>query len=236
MLKDPQPVDNGQQIKDQLALASIMGILDVWRSANNPLSFINPFQVLAKIRELVGVQPTPTNETTESVLHIAIPKELNVITAKALCDFCNALAEKLRKSELKYGYTDGWLTEDWQEEFHKALTHHLGKGDARDVAIYAMFAWVRGWQTKLELSAIPEWVEAQNLLEKQAEANLKLMQQVQKAQQDLANITGENESLSLALREERARNAKLNKRNAELEYQVIKLESSIDQLREGGSR
>lgn len=79
-----------------------------------------------------------------------IPEGLHPYTANTLRRFANVLAEKLRQSEIKYGYSDGWATQDWQETCQRELLEHIGKGDPRDVAIYAMFMWHRGWQTTLE--------------------------------------------------------------------------------------
>lgn len=79
---------------------------------------------------------------------IPIPAELHPDTAHALIKFAGALAIKLRKNEEKYGYSNGWLTEDWEEKFHLEHMAHIAKGDPRDNAIYNLFAWTRGWKTK----------------------------------------------------------------------------------------
>jgi len=47
----------------------------------------------------------------------------------------------------KYGWTNEWLTSDWEEECREEMRIHLEKGDPRDVAIYAMFMIYRNWST-----------------------------------------------------------------------------------------
>jgi hypothetical protein len=78
---------------------------------------------------------------------IALPGELHPETRKLVVEFAAAIAEKLRKAETKYGYSDGWKTQEWEAECHRHLQDHLTKGDPRDVAIYAAFMWARGWST-----------------------------------------------------------------------------------------
>lgn len=68
-------------------------------------------------------------------------------TAALVRDFAAALAAKLRKSEIKYGYTNGWLTQNWAGECHAHLYDHLDKGDPLDAAAYCAFMWRRGWST-----------------------------------------------------------------------------------------
>jgi hypothetical protein len=235
----PPQVDNSQQINDQLALASIIGILDAWRSTTTPMGYINSFHVISKIRELAGVQPTPTTEATESVLHIAIPKELNLITAKALCDFCNALAEKLTQNQAEYGYTTQWLSEDWQDELHKGLTHHISKGDARDVAIYAMFAWVRGWQTKLDLSAVFEWVQALESYGHLEARSLELVEQVNKGAKTIETLEATISDLEVEVSNLLWYKQKVSSLETEVDSlteEINELKRTIDKLSEGGSR
>jgi len=54
---------------------------------------------------------------------------------------------KMIKSQKKYGYTNGWLTSNWEDECREQLIQHLYKGDPLDVAIYALFMIYRGWST-----------------------------------------------------------------------------------------
>jgi len=55
---------------------------------------------------------------------------------------------KMIKSQNKYGWSNEWLTQDWEDECRQQLIEHLQKGDPRDVAVYAMFMIYRGWTTK----------------------------------------------------------------------------------------
>lgn len=80
---------------------------------------------------------------------IELPDELHSATKALVVDFAQELARKLRSAEEKYGYSDGWLTENWQSKCEESLLLHLIKGDPRDVAIYAAFMWKRGWATRL---------------------------------------------------------------------------------------
>ena len=73
--------------------------------------------------------------------------DLHPDTSVALAAFMAALRAKLRKAELKYGYTNGWKTEDWEAQCRAHLLEHLHKGDPLDVAAYAMFCHQRGWST-----------------------------------------------------------------------------------------
>ena len=59
--------------------------------------------------------------------------------------FSAALLEKLRSAETKYGHDDAWMRDDWRDDLKAALNEHIEKGDPRDVAAYAAFAWHHGW-------------------------------------------------------------------------------------------
>lgn len=75
------------------------------------------------------------------------PADLHPATARLVRDFAQALAAKLMKAQTKYGYTNGWLTQDWETECRQSLQSHIEKGDPLDVAAYAAFMWRRGWST-----------------------------------------------------------------------------------------
>lgn len=68
-------------------------------------------------------------------------------TARLVEEFASALAGKLRAAEIKYGHTNGWLTEDWEHLCREHLEKHMQKGDPLDVAAYCAFMWRRGWST-----------------------------------------------------------------------------------------
>lgn len=68
-------------------------------------------------------------------------------TQKLVIDFSQALAEKLKKAQDKYGYENGWKDPAWMEQCRKELLHHLTKGDPRDVAAYCAFLWYHNEST-----------------------------------------------------------------------------------------
>lgn len=80
-------------------------------------------------------------------LTISLPKELHPATQALVKGFAEAMAAKLREAEQKYGYRNGWRTQDWETECRQHMHDHIAKGDPRDVAIYCAFMWCRGWCT-----------------------------------------------------------------------------------------
>ncbi|HYD35928.1 MAG TPA: hypothetical protein VD999_07760 [Vitreimonas sp.] len=72
---------------------------------------------------------------------LEMPRGLNNHTKKLVVLFAQALANKLYKAELKYGYSAGWLNDDWMDECRQKLMEHIHKGDPRDVAAYCAFLW-----------------------------------------------------------------------------------------------
>ncbi|MDX4480065.1 hypothetical protein SGV89_03395 [Klebsiella pneumoniae] len=77
-----------------------------------------------------------------------IPSELHPDTQKLVTDFCTALAEKLYKAQLKYGYDADWKQDGWPSQCQAHFHQHIAKGDPRDVAAYCAFMWWHGWSTK----------------------------------------------------------------------------------------
>jgi hypothetical protein len=75
----------------------------------------------------------------------AIPEGLHPNTATLVRDFAEAMAKKLRASEVKYGWTANWMRKGWQGELAAELLRHVHKGDPIDVAAYCAFAWFHGW-------------------------------------------------------------------------------------------
>lgn len=79
-------------------------------------------------------------------------------TAELVMQFAEALARKLRKSEQKYGWSDGWKDVGWQDKCLADFHHHITKGDPRDVAAYCAFMWYHGWPTQsataIDLNAV----------------------------------------------------------------------------------
>lgn len=98
----------------------------------------------------------------------SLTPELNPDTQKLVADFAQALAEKLYKAQLKYGYSANWKNGDWQAGCLKHFHQHIGKGDPRDVAAYCAFMWFHGWSTELPAPSIPEplaWIYEDELPE-----------------------------------------------------------------------
>jgi hypothetical protein len=62
------------------------------------------------------------------------------------------LAWKLHRAEQKYGYSDGWKDEAWEDECRRQLHYHAAKGDPLDVIAYAAFCWHHGWSSALPVS------------------------------------------------------------------------------------
>ncbi|WP_227631570.1 hypothetical protein [Klebsiella grimontii] len=77
-----------------------------------------------------------------------MPLGLHPDTQKLVTDFCTALAEKLYKSQLKYGYDADWKQDGWPSQCQAHFHQHIAKGDPRDVAAYCAFMWWHGWSTK----------------------------------------------------------------------------------------
>lgn len=89
-----------------------------------------------------------------------IPDGLNRSTADLVLGFAKALAEKLYRSEQKYGWSDGWKESDWQDKCLADFHHHISKGDPRDVAAYCAFMWHHGWKTSSRQQPADDgWIE-----------------------------------------------------------------------------
>ncbi|SXG03124.1 Uncharacterised protein [Klebsiella variicola] len=73
---------------------------------------------------------------------------LHPSTMALVNDFATALAEKLHKAELKYGYSNAWTNNGWMTECLADFHRHIAKGDPRDVAAYCAFMWYHGWKTE----------------------------------------------------------------------------------------
>ncbi|MCE0393881.1 hypothetical protein [Klebsiella variicola] len=73
---------------------------------------------------------------------------LHPSTMALVNDFATALAEKLHKAELKYGYSNAWINNGWMTDCLAEFHRHIAKGDPRDVAAYCAFMWYHGWKTE----------------------------------------------------------------------------------------
>ncbi|WP_434116666.1 hypothetical protein [Klebsiella michiganensis] len=77
-----------------------------------------------------------------------IPSELHPDTKKLVTEFGTAMAEKLYKAQLKYGYDADWKQDGWTSQCQAHFHQHIAKGDPRDVAAYCAFMWYHGWKTE----------------------------------------------------------------------------------------
>lgn len=78
---------------------------------------------------------------------LTLNKPLHPLTVNLVVRFARALASKLSDAEAKYGYSDGWRSNDWLDECRAQLLEHVAKGDPRDVAAYCAFLWHHGEKT-----------------------------------------------------------------------------------------
>lgn len=85
---------------------------------------------------------------TEPATAPVMPAELHPDTQNLVADFCTALAEKLYKAQLKYGYDADWKQDGWHTQCLAHFHQHIAKGDPRDVAAYCAFMWYHGWKTE----------------------------------------------------------------------------------------
>lgn len=91
-----------------------------------------------------------------------VPAELHPDTQKLVTDFCTALAEKLYKAQLKYGYDADWKQDGWPTQCQAHFHQHIAKGDPRDVAAYCAFMWYHGWKTEAvqpEPASVPDEID-----------------------------------------------------------------------------
>ena len=79
---------------------------------------------------------------------VKLPDDLHPDTQELVIDFCTAMAEKLYKAQLKYGYDADWKQDGWPSQCQAHFHQHIAKGDPRDVAAYCAFMWWHGWSTK----------------------------------------------------------------------------------------
>lgn len=105
---------------------------------------IKPDVFAATYAEVSEPSTTDPVSPLTAALH---PKTTDLVNSFAI-----ALAHKLLGAEEKYGYSDGWLTDDWEDKCRADLLAHVHKGDPLDVAAYAAFCWARNWSTAQPLA------------------------------------------------------------------------------------
>jgi len=62
---------------------------------------------------------------------LTMPADLHPDTKRLVVEFAEALAAKLRDAEVKYGYSNLWLLNDWEKRCRAGLYKHLAKGGSR---------------------------------------------------------------------------------------------------------
>lgn len=87
---------------------------------------------------------------------LVVPAELHPDTLKLVTDFSSALAEKLYKAQLKYGYDEDWKQDGWPSQCQADFQQHIAKGDPSDVAAYCAFMWYHGWKTEPAPVSLPD--------------------------------------------------------------------------------
>jgi len=95
--------------------------------------------VMARFAQTFANQQPVKSADSAAVLHPDSEKLLKVCFEE--------LRLKMIKNQGKYGWSNEWLTCDWEDECREEMIKHLKKGDPRDVAIYALFMMFRGWST-----------------------------------------------------------------------------------------
>ncbi|MBG2703596.1 hypothetical protein F1516_30755, partial [Klebsiella michiganensis] len=120
-LKLPPKLSNDRESSPELNTG-----VDIWNRCIDDVAKINGEMIIAG--RVDGLHPT---------------------TAALVNDFATALAEKLRKAELKYGYSNAWTNNGWMTECLADFHRHIAKGDPRDVAAYCAFMWYHGWKTEI---------------------------------------------------------------------------------------
>lgn len=113
---------------------------DLEKSGCAYLFTVNPITPNADPRRVIKLYTAPPAPV--------MPVELHPDTQKLVADFCAALAEKLYKAQLKYGYDADWKQDGWPSQCQAHFHQHIAKGDPRDVAAYCAFMWYHGWKTE----------------------------------------------------------------------------------------
>jgi hypothetical protein len=102
---------------------------------------------MSKITPLGEIEDAETRErfARQASVVVIVPPELHPDSKQLVAVFAEALADKLRGNEVKYGRGNGWLVDDWRVKCQADMVRHLVKGDPRDAAIYCAFLWAREW-------------------------------------------------------------------------------------------
>lgn len=84
----------------------------------------------------------------EGDMRIKLPEGTHPDNVSLLQRLADDFLAKMIHNQQKYGYSNEWLTTDWEDECRQEMMRHIEKGDPLDVAIYAAFMLYRGWSTK----------------------------------------------------------------------------------------
>lgn len=80
-------------------------------------------------------------KTEKRTISVVVPSDLHRDTVNLVWQFSSVMANKLRKSEINYGYSNKWKDKGWADECRSQLQCHIDKGDPVDVANYCAFLW-----------------------------------------------------------------------------------------------
>lgn len=110
---------------------------------------------------MVQGKPEAVDGKMYVVWNIAMPAELHQDSQQLVHETAAAMAEKLARAQVKYGFDNGWKVPPssasgddgrhfWsRDECLTAFYHHLGKGDPLDCINYLAFMRANSWATQL---------------------------------------------------------------------------------------
>jgi len=154
------PIELAKAIRKGPDMPPAQPVADSEPDRNPVLAYADSYRDMAK----QGVESVPIwSVITDLERNIAplyrhaqqpvVPFGLHPDTQKLVIDFCTALAEKLYKAQLKYGYDADWKQDGWPSQCQAHFHQHIAKGDPRDVAAYCAFMWYHGWKTEAAQTA-----------------------------------------------------------------------------------
>lgn len=167
------PIELAKAIRKGPDMPPAQPVADSEPNRNPVLAYADSYRDMAK----QGVESVPIwSVITDLERNIAplyrhaqpvpvVPEGLNPETTDLVLRFASALADKLYKSEQKYGRSTDWMKDDWYDDCLQSLLEHIEKGDPKDVAAYCAFMWHHGWETKV---AQPSQEEQKSVSDRQA--------------------------------------------------------------------
>lgn len=167
------PIELAKAIRKGTDMPPVQPVADREPDRNPVLAYADSYRDMAK----QGVESVPIwSVITDLERNIAplyrhaqpapvVPEGLNPETTDLVLRFASALADKLYKSEQKYGRSTDWMKDDWYDDCLQSLLEHIEKGDPKDVAAYCAFMWHHGWETKV---AQPSQEEQKSVSDRQA--------------------------------------------------------------------